>query len=147
MLSFSGIWNIPGIFQKNTTTSKIFYFLEYGIFRNIPKKSYHNQKCHYNMPFLSFNNLISYILWKMEYSKILQQGIFSIFWNMEYSKNGNKKNIKKSGIWNIQGIFLKNSKTIKIPIILEYGIFHWIFLEYSINCKTSLGGVKFNQAF
>ena len=32
-------------------------------------------------------------------------------------------------------------------IILEYGIFRGIFLEYSIKCKTSCGGVKFNQAF
>ena len=31
MFRFSGIWNIPGIFQKNTT-SKIFYFwnMEYS---------------------------------------------------------------------------------------------------------------------
>ena len=80
MLSFSGIWNIPGILQKNTTTSKIFHFLEYGIFWNIPKKSYHNQKCHFNIPFLSFNNFIYDILWNMEYSKILpQQDDFSIF--------------------------------------------------------------------
>ena len=67
MLSFSGIWNIPGIFQKNTTTSKIINFLEYGIFWNIPKKSYDNQKCHFNNPFLAFNKLIFEILWNIDY--------------------------------------------------------------------------------
>ena len=46
-------------------------------------------------------------------------------------KNGNKKNIEIGGIWNIRGIFLKDSKTIKISKILEYGIFHGIFLESS----------------
>ena len=66
---------------------------------------------------------------------------------MEYSKKkDNKENIEIGGIWNIRGIFPKNSKTIKISKILEYGIFHGIFLEYSKNCKTSHGGVKFNQA-
>ena len=57
------------------------------------------------------------------------------------------KNIEIGGIWNIRGIFLKIGKTIKISKILEYGIFHRIFLEYSKNCKTSHGGVKFNQVF
>ena len=69
--------------------------------------------------------------------QILEYGIFQ--------KNGNMKNIEIGGIWNIRGIFLKNGKTIKISKILEYGIFHGIFLEYSKNCKTSHGGVKFNQ--
>ena len=74
--------------------------------------------------------------------------IFFKFWNMEYSKkSGNIKNIEIGGIWNIRGIFLKNSKTIKISIIFEYGILHGIFLEYSKMCKTSNGGVKFNQDF
>ena len=106
-LSFSGIWNIPGIFQKNATTRKIFHFMEYGIFWNIPKKSYHNQKCHFNIPFLSFNNFIFDILWNMEYSKILpQQDIFSIF-----------------GIWNIPN----KTGTRQILKSVEYGI----FAEYS----------------
>ena len=93
MLSFSGIWNIPGIFQKNTTTSKIFHFLEYGIFWNIPKKSYHNQKCHFNNPFLAFNNFIFDILWNMEYSQILpQQETFSNFgiWNIPKKREHEK---------------------------------------------------------
>ena len=78
-LSFSGIWNIPGIFQKNTTTSKIFHFLEYGIFWNIPKKSYYNQKCQCNNPFLTFNNFIFDLFWNMEDSQILpQQETFQI---------------------------------------------------------------------
>ena len=59
----------------------------------------------------------------MEYFQILpQQETFSNFgiWNIP---NGNMKNIEIGGIWNIGGIFLKNSKTIKISKILEYGIF------------------------
>ena len=61
-------------------------------------------------------NSIFEILWNMEYSKILlQHDIFLTFWNIEYSKNnGNKENIEIGGIWNIRGIFPKDSKTIKI---------------------------------
>ena len=56
---------------------------------------------------------------------------FFKFWNMEYFiKSGNKKNIEIDVIRNIRGIFLKNSKTIKIFKIIEYGIFHDIFQEY-----------------
>ena len=32
------IWNIPGIFQKYFIASQFDLILEYGIFRNIPKK-------------------------------------------------------------------------------------------------------------
>ena len=57
-------------------------------------------------------------------------------------------NIKNDifGIWNIPGIFQKNRITTKMLEILEYGIFHGIFLEYSKKTITTLGGVKFNQA-
>ena len=85
--------------------------------------------------------------WNMEYSKIFpKQDIFQIFgiWNVP-KKNNNRKNVETYGIWNIPGIFLKNCKTIKITKILEYGIFHGIFLEYSKKYTTSYGGVKFNQ--
>ena len=74
-----------GIFQRNATTSKIFHFLEYGIFWNITKNSYHKHKCYFNIPFLSFNNFIFVILWNMEYSKIIpQQDNYSTFgiWNI-----------------------------------------------------------------
>ena len=89
MLSFSGIWNIHGIFQKNTIYNKqnfpffgIWNILEYS------EKKLSPPKFHFNIPFLSFKNCIFDILWNMEYSKILpQHDIFSIFWNMEYSKN------------------------------------------------------------
>lgn len=84
----------------------------------------------------------------MEYFKISpQQDTFLDFgmWNIS-QKNGNKKNIEIDGIWNISGISRRNSKTIKILKILEYGIFHRILLEYSEKCKTYHGGLKFNQA-
>ena len=71
------------------------------------------------------------ILPQKETFQILEYGIFQ--------KNGNIKNIEISGILNIRGIFLKNSKTIKISKILEYGIFHRIFLEYSKIVKQAMG--------
>ena len=69
-------WNIPEKYynKQNFPFFGIWNILEYS------KKSYHNQKCHFNIPFLSFNNFIYDILWNMEYSKILpQQDDFSIF--------------------------------------------------------------------
>ena len=95
--------------------------------------------------FLFFFSIILYLSWNfpklclnMILFQFLEQGIFQ--------KKGNKINIEIGGIWNIRGIFLKNCKTIKITKILEYGLFHEIFQEYSKNWKTSHGGVKFNQA-
>ena len=85
----------------------------------------------------------------MEYSKILpQQDAFSTFglWNIPKKREQEKYWIW----WNIEynrGIFQKNSKKIKVYIILENRIFNGIFLEYSKNCKTSHGGVKFNQDY
>ena len=65
---------------------------------------------------------------------------------MEYSKkNVPQQKYENFGIWNIPRIFQKNSTTTKISKILEYGIFHGIFLEYSKKSTTTLGGVKFNQ--
>ena len=67
---------------------------------------------------------------------------------MEYSKkNVPQQKYENFGIWNIPRIFQKNSTTTKISKILEYGIFHGIFLEYSKKSTTTLGGVKFNQDF
>ena len=83
----------------------------------------------------------------MEYSEYFRlQRFFRTFgiWNIQ-NKNCNNKIIKNIGIWNIPGIFPKKWYTTKICKILEYRIFHGIFLEYSKNCKTSHGGVKFNQ--
>ena len=66
-------------------------------------------------------------------------------YHKEYSKkNGTQRNIEKFGIWNIPGIFQKKRYTMKIWKILEYGIFHGIFLEYSKKSITTLGGVKFH---
>ena len=72
----------------------------------------------------------------MEYSGIFQ----------EDSKNTSKKIVpqqkyEKFGIWNIPKKLYHN-KNMKI---LEYGIFHGIFLEYSKKWVTTRGGVKFNQ--
>ena len=69
--------------------------------------------------------------------------IFGI-WNIP-QKSSYNKNIKNFGIWNIPRIFQKKSDTTKIYKILEYGIFHGIFLEYSKKYITTVGGVKFNQ--
>ena len=59
---------------------------------------------------------------------------------MEYSKiNASQHKNDIFGIWNIPGIFQKNTITIKIGDFLEYG------MEYSERITTH-GGVKFNQA-
>ena len=79
----------------------------------------------------------------MEYSKKNPQQVtfqFVGIWNIP-EKNINSENLENYGIWNTPGIFQKNSKTIEITKILEYGI----FLEYSKKTITTLGGVKFNQ--
>ena len=65
-------------------------------------------------------------------------------WNIPKNNSYNKK-IENFRKWNIPGIFQEKSETIKIYTILEYGIFHGIFLEYSKESITTLGGVKFNQ--
>ena len=40
------------------------------------------------------------------------------------------RNIENFGIWNIPLNIKKRRKTTKILKILEYGIFHWLFLKY-----------------
>ena len=138
-------WNIP----EKCYNKQNLPFLEYGIFWNIPQKRYHHQSST-----LIYQFILSKLLF-LKFSGIwnipkfcLNMIFFQFFgiWNIPKT-NGNKENIEIGGIWNIRGIFPKNSKTIKISKILEYGIFHGIFLEYSKNCKTSHGGVKFNQVF
>lgn len=42
-------------------------------------------------------------------------------------------------------MFQKTRGIINMCKILDYGIFHGIFLEYSKKYITTLGGVKFNQ--
>ena len=114
MFSFSGIWN------KNATTSKIFHFLEYGIFWNIPKKSYHHQSSTLIYQFILSKILFLtfYGIWNIP-KFCLNMIFFQFFgiWNIPKT-NGNKENIEIGGIWNIRGIFLKNSKIIKISKIL-----------------------------
>ena len=123
VLSFSGIWNIPGIFQKNTTTSKIFHFwnMEYsGIFqrKGITTKSA-TKIIHFLLSiilFLTFSGIwnIPKFCPNKKLFQILEYGIFQ--------KNGNMKNIEIGGIWNIRGIFPKNSKTIKISRNIQWNI-------------------------
>ena len=50
---------------------------------------------------------------------------------MEYSTK-NHKQVKYRSLWNIEYSrnIQKKRKTAKIFKILEYGIFHWIFLKY-----------------
>ena len=61
----------------------------------------------------------------MEYSiKKQQQRRYRKFWNYNIPKKVNQTKICK---------------------ILEYGIFHGIFLEYSKKSTTTIGGVKFNH--
>ena len=72
----------------------------------------------------------------MEYSGIFHQ----------YSKHTTEKIVPqqkydKFGIWNIPKKLYHNENM----KILEYGIFHGIFLEYSKKSITTRGGVKFNQ--
>ena len=86
----------------------------------------------------------------MEYSmkNLLRENMNNFgIWNITRNipkKTVHNRNIEKFGIWNIPGIFQKKRYTIKIWKILEYGIFHGIFLEYSKKSITTLGGVKFN---
>ena len=84
-------WNIP----EKCYNMENFLFMEYG---NITKKSNHNEKCHFIIPFLSFHFFIFEIL--------PQQCIFSIFgiWNIPNKTRA--RQILKSVV--------TNSKTIKI---------------------------------
>ena len=93
---------------------------------------------HHNFFFCFFG------IWNIPF--LFHHNYFLAYGNMEYSRKNasqHKKNI--FGIWNIPGIFQKNRITTKMLEILEYGIFHGIFLEYSKKTITTLGGVKFNQ--
>ena len=130
-----GIWNIPGIFQKNLQQGKYWNFWNMEYNRNY-------QKIDFPCKIEFFVGNINYVIFQknLQHKKswiFLEYGIFQKILKQEKSW--------LFGIWNIPGIFQKNIETSEILIILEYGIFHGIFLEYSKKCKTSFGGVKFNQ--
>ena len=88
-----------GIFQEKRKTYKFLTFLEYVIFRNIPKM-YNQGKIYFSLKYLKWNipkNCKTKIL------KFLEYGIFQ-----EYSKNCVKQlKYGKYGIWNILDYFLK----------------------------------------
>ena len=170
---FFGIWNIPGIFQKLKRYNDILFFLEYGIFQEYFKKNaikifylfskfqifvltnipifrlnniFISETGIWNIPIFScYNGFFTFVgIWNIPFFSFYN--VF--FWFLEYGifqKKLLQQNIENFGIWNIPGIFQKKSPTTKMCTFLEYGIFHWIFLEYSKKILTTLGGVKFNQ--
>ena len=102
-MEYSGIFKRKAIITKSATL--IFHF-----FLSIFLFLYNGL---WNIPKLCLKEILF---------QILEYGIF-------YKKR-KQKNIEVDVIRNIREIFLKNSKTIKIFKIIEYGIFHEIFQEY-----------------
>ena len=106
-LNFFGIWNIPGIFQKLVSTRIFHIFLEYGIFRNIPKINLSQEKVLTFGIFLAYNRFFCALLGIWNIPIFTVNKIFFCF--LEY------------------GIFHILPSTGFFTIFLEYGIFQ----EYS----------------
>ena len=118
-----GIWNIPGIFQKNLQQGKYWNFWNMEYNRNYQKIDFPSKIEFFvgNINYVIFQKKLA--TWKilnfLEYGifqKILKQEKSWVIWNMEYSRNIpkkyiNKRNIENLGIWNIPwnipGIFQK----------------------------------------
>ena len=106
-----------GIFQKTTTTTLNSIFLEYGIFQEYSKKTYHKLNFH----FFGIWNIMEYRILPIFHSKIfflflMQYGIFQFFATTTFFNEFLE-----------YGIFQKKSYHNKNMEILEYGR----FLEYS----------------
>ena len=133
-MEYENSWN--GIFQKKSITTRYYFFGIWnipGIFQNIE---------HHKPVFLFFCLFWVFIIPFFFHHNIFLQ--FIGIWNIP-KKMHHKKKYDIFGIWNIPRIFQKNIITTEILKILEYGIFHGIFQEYSKKSITTHGGVKFNQ--
>ena len=116
-----GIWNIPGIFQKNIYITEVLRIMVYEIFHEI----FIFQNVAY---FYCFTLFLEYS-WNIPYSKIFDISVVDIFYgiNIPYFKNPKKSWGKKS---EFSIFYQKQKKCIKYPcwvkflIFLKVSIFH-----------------------